>query len=99
MQQSKIFKCLLEVDITPMIKYYTYDEIASIFNIKRSQVSSLIRIHEDNNRINNTTYTNEGYVGAWMNSDERRAVLSYSNESSDIITPNNIESTLKRIKI
>jgi len=99
MHISKIYKTLLEVDITPMIKYYTYDEIASIFGIKRSQVSSLIRIHEDNNRINNTTYTNEGCVGAWMDSDERRAVLSYSNELSDTITPNNIESTLKRIKL
>ena len=99
---NKIYEALLEVDITPLLKHYTYDEIAKIFDISRSAVNRLMNIHTDSNRLNNYKYSTgekKGYAGAWMDSEERRVILSYQNESSDTIIPNNIESLLESIKI
>lgn len=88
---NKISTALLEVDITPLLKKYTLDEIGDIFNISRATVSKLMDIHIDKNKTNESKYSTgeaKGYAGAWMDSDERRAILSYINESSDTILTN-----------
>lgn len=100
MKRSKIYEALLETDITPLMKFYTYDEIASIFKVPRSTISGIMDIHRDKHRESAFRFSNEvkGYAGAWMDYEGRRAILSLSNDTSDTIVPNNINSLLDELK-